>query len=537
MPYAPYKNSKGKWDVKKKGPNGPEGESLGEHSSRPSAINQIRAIYAHEGKAGKETGAKYYDDMGSMTVSPNPFIEKTDPRSNYSPLGGDKSYACANCAFFNVVQSSCQLVIGDISPTGYCDLWTRELTEDESDAARAMPMYMVEKSIKERVVEALQDFFGGGKVGSTVGGEIKASTGFKTFGDNNRYWVAFWSNNARDRDGEWFAEKAHDRYIARLDAGIVPYPELWYWHEIALKCGKAFCVDRIDHVMFAVGEFDDTPVAHHMKAYLSTSTDDQVSHGYLFPPSARIDHVYWDYNTFEISPLPAVVASNPFTEFVPVEELKAMSLSKEKQAALEARLGKDFVAQLLQVGETKSKEIEAVTTSFKAGLENPLEAQVKALETKFDKVLDALATLSQKQKKGAEGSPEEEASESDTEAASEGDKPKKKKEVATPPPVTIPPEMIALLQNMTKEMATQRETLKAISEQFANPIPASRSQYTVVPPTDPALEKLKEMNETVTGDKMASPTAPTNAQGMTGAQMMDLFYPGIGVFGQNGNKP
>lgn len=585
MPYMIKKTSNGKFHVHKKGDNGPEGESLGEHDSRASAVNQIKAIYASESKKkafddygdkqgeGRPTNPDDYavvpdkdlpstwkmpindrrhlglaiaalgknaphgqpaklspedrkqaisrirakisklatddDDKKALTEQLDKFgskgmmdsmygdapmsmnmptiaaFDQDDPRVNYDPLGGNKSYACANCEFFNAGSASCQLVCGDIVPTGYCDLWQRELTKEEREADRAMPVYMVEKSFIAKVKEALQDVLG------LKSNPIDIATGFKTFGPDNRYWVAFWSNNAQDRDGEWFAEKAHDQYIDRVASGVVPYPELWYWHDPRFKSGKAFYVDRVGHCVFAVGEFDDTPVGQHMKAYYAKGTDDGVSHGYLFPRSMRVDGVYYDYNTFEISPLPPQWASNPLTTFVSAQEIMDMSLNAEQKKALENRLGADFVNQLYATGETKSKAMEAITTNFKAvANDNPLEASVKALESKFDLLLQALAKESKagKPKKGEEGSPEEEESESEEEAAAEGDKPKKKKAVATPS--AIPPELIAALNKMTDAVVQQGKAIKAIESQFANPVPASRSQYTQVPPGDPALATL-----------------------------------------------
>lgn len=541
MPYAIRKQGD-KYALVKKD----TGEKVSMHDSRASAMGQMKAIYANEGAAAKKDmmGGMYGDSMMTNSV-PIAFMAQDDPRVNYDPLGGNKTYACANCEFFNARSSSCQLICGDIVPTGYCDLWTRELTPQEREADRAIPMYMVEKSLVARIKEAVQDALGLLKPEDQFANIANMGKGIKTFGPDNRYWVAFWSNNARDRDGEWFAEKAHDQYIDRVANGIVPYPELWYWHEPQLKSGKAFYIDRVGHCVFAVGEFDDTPVGQHMKAYFAKGTDDGVSHGYLYPRVMRVNGVYHDYNTFEISPLPEPVASNPFTTFVSAQEINEMALSAEKRKALESRLGTDFVNQLYATGETKSKAMEQIATDFKGSDVNPLEASVKALESKFDLLLEAIAGSKAfpPKKKGAEGSDEEEATESDSEAAAEGDKPKKKKEASPAPAPATDPGLVTVLTRLNDTMIKQGQALalltndmKAVKEQFANPISATRSQFTVVPPGDPAIAALAAKMTGQGGDPTLAPG--TAQQPQDNIADMSTIFGGTQIYqALNGNHP
>lgn len=224
-----------------------------------------------------------------------------------------------------------------------------------------------------------------------------------------------------------------------------------------------------------------------------------------------------------------------------------MTLSAEKRKALESRFGTDFVTQLYATGESKSKAMEQIATDFKGTTVNPLEASVKALENKFDLILEALAIQVKAgktdKKKGEEGSPEEEESESEEEAAAEGDKPKGKKKQVTTSATAVDPMVLGVLQGMDKSIkaltaaiAPLQADVKGIKEQFDNPVSATRSPYTVVPPTDPAMDALAK--QYIGG---GDPTlAPGQAQqpGMENIANVDTIFGGtqIGAFlHNNGN--
>lgn len=106
-------------------------------------------------------------------------------------------------------------------------------------------------------------------------------TGFKVVGNN---WFARYSNAFEDREGEYFPAKAIDGYIARVDSGVTPAPELWIWHE-PIVIGKALTVARIGHFAVAVGTFHETPLGQAAKQYLSTHKA-KLSHGFMFEPEA-----------------------------------------------------------------------------------------------------------------------------------------------------------------------------------------------------------------------------------------------------------
>lgn len=174
---------------------------------------------------------------------------------------------------------------------------------------------------------------------------------FKALG--NGYWFASYTNNFIDLDGEILAEKAHDEFIARLDLKLVPMPELWAWHTPGTKHGQADTVWREGHMICALGHFEPG-VRESAEAYY-TKNKVQLSHGFTYPEWALKDGVYESYNTFEISTLPLGKAANPYTEFVSLEELKAMALTDEK---------KDFIKSIL-TDASIFEQVEALNNSVK----------------------------------------------------------------------------------------------------------------------------------------------------------------------------
>jgi len=419
MPYI-IRKVNGKHQVHKQGDKGqPVGPALGKHRTRTSAVNQLRALYANDDRNmkqievaevenkdfdGPDGGRQYLtgsyvpygdDDDGDDYVGDyqTPKLDPDDPRVNYDPMGGTKSGACANCFFFDADDSACRLVCGDIVPTGDCDLWLRELSSDEEDEQVAMPVKMVESKELQDVSGSDDETYIVNKRGwlDMVKTAIKQVfgldepdepfSGFKMFGENNEYWAAFYSNNAQDRDKEWFSQKSHDEFIERVDNGITPYPELDFWHCKAYH-GQAQWIGREGHITIAVGTFYDTPLAQEMKEYYANVQPGQLltSFGFYFPRSALVDGVYHAYNAFEISPLPAEVAANLHTGFSSLEEYKEMTMDAQKRKALMRLPGLSPEAAQLIIGaaEQKSKELDTIATSFKT-IGNPLEARLDAM--------------------------------------------------------------------------------------------------------------------------------------------------------------
>lgn len=204
--------------------------------------------------------------------------------------------------------------------------------------------------------------------------DMPTASGFKALGSA---WFAWWSNNFEDHDGEYFAEKAIDEYVRRVDVGAVPYPELWLWHTPGTKHGQAEWVGRIGHFAVAAGSFDDTPAGKAAQAhYAKAGGDYGMSHGFTYDPGQKSDGVFHQFNTFEISVLPAKAAANPYTQFSEVFE---MEMDDEKFAFLARVLGSEEIAQqLVTATEDKSRAMEALDVRYKDFVRMDAPAAVKA---------------------------------------------------------------------------------------------------------------------------------------------------------------
>ena len=208
----------------------------------------------------------------------------------------------------------------------------------------------------DTVIGAYRALLGEGKP------ELKTAAGFKAMGDK---WFAWWSNNFIDHDGEFFEEKAIDEYVRRVDVGAVPMPELWLWHTPGTRHGKAEWVGRIGHFAVAAGTFDDTPAGKAAQAhYAKQGADYGMSHGFTYDPGQKSDDgVFHQFNTFELSVLPAKAAANPYTAFT---EVYAMEMDEEKRAFLARVLGSDdLAAQLITATEDKSRAMEQMDVRYK----------------------------------------------------------------------------------------------------------------------------------------------------------------------------
>lgn len=554
----------------------PVGKSLSAHVSRQHAAARIKKLNAQSAKSWGDMLGQPYPSMSDNDADDSdnyvgdmmtPKLDQADPRVMYDPLGGNKSKACANCFFFDADDAACRLVSGDIVATGVCELWLRNLTPEEQDskeveviAATPLP---TQSGLLATVKQALAQFFSptGEKASDAEPADVPLS-GFKAFGPNNEFWVAFFSNNAQDRDGEWFSEKAHDTAIARLDSGGAPMPQLDYWHSKAYH-GQAFWIDRIGHVTMAVGTFYDDPFSQAMKEYYATSAPDDnlVSFGYFYPRSALVDGVYQDYTPFEISPLPAEVAANPWTGFANLQEFKEMAMSDQKRKELEKRLGPALAAQLINQAGEKSAKLEQVETSFKAVDNDPVAQQVAALSQAVLMLVGEKAAsegMGEKPYKptGRQGQPssrQEQNDDSDVwDDTDEEDQdnfgaldPSERKQLkrllskarrgkakATPPAddddenasvdddedddmpskknrradqgnkelaklasgYKATQEALAqvtdALQKISQKQAQFGNAINQLAETIYNPVAASRSPYTVVPPDDPAMDSL-----------------------------------------------
>lgn len=261
-----------------------------------------------------------------------------------------------------------------IPASAHAGVWRRI-----SGAINKLPDGDTKDNLKKRVSEARKEYVEPEKavnedglfmrlwerLQSTLAAPEKEQQAFTVFkgADGKDHWIAWYTNNFKDKDEEILSEKALIEDVTRKDMGLVPMPELWDWHVTGTKSGQADDLFRIGHFNIAIGHYEDTELGRKSAAYdRKHQKDIELSHGFTAPKWAFKDGIYEVANTFEISKLPKGKAANQFTYF---DEVKEMGLSDAKRSHLEERYGKDFVAQLEAQAEQRGKALEELGVEFK----------------------------------------------------------------------------------------------------------------------------------------------------------------------------
>ncbi len=328
------------------------------YATKPEARKYQIALEINAREAGSaEVDSKDYYENEPMAMMPAK-LDPNDSRANYGPLLGTDTEACANCQWFCAHNASCDLVYGDIVATGKCDLWLAESIPAAD--MKPIPVTIVESAeAKPGIVESSPILSWLVKTFGKKDAESLGETGFKALPGNK--WVSFYTNNFEDKTGQIFSEKSHDQYIDWLDKGMIPYPELWYWHIPGTKHGQAEWVGREGHIVIAAGSFDDTPMADLFRKEYNRNSY-RTSHTYGAPKGGHADGVYQAYFTVEISPLPAGKEANAITTFM---EVKEMPITQEKRDKLAAILGPELASKTLGDAEQVSKKLEEAGFKFK----------------------------------------------------------------------------------------------------------------------------------------------------------------------------
>lgn len=215
-----------------------------------------------------------------------------------------------------------------------------------------------------------------------------SESGFAVYKDQTTgawRWLAIFSNKFRDRDNppEIISDSAHKDFVAAVDKGEWPHPELWLWHIPGTRWGIADYVaydDRGFVVASGTVDKDKTEIAEKM----ATDTNVLVSHGM---PTAEVSRDNGDgtiitrYRSMEISPLPAWAAANELTGFA-MEGGQDMPLPKEKRDWLKDRIGEAAVGELEAAIEQKARTAEERGLEFKEAEPEPDTAKAPAEETK-----------------------------------------------------------------------------------------------------------------------------------------------------------
>lgn len=419
------------------------------------------------------------------SIQPYGIMPLTQEESNYNPFGFTEQRGCATCRWFIPSSNSCYVVQGAIVATGLSDMYQplrpqdqmAELLEDFAEEMSEMDMGEASVSEEKQQKPSLIARLFSRKSKPEDKPLFDTPTGFKSVGDN--LWVAWYSNSYLDRDGEYFAEKSLEADIAFMQE-TGNYPSLWRFHvgspsNEATKHGKALTVTKSGRFVIAIGEFDDTPLGHAMKAYYEEHPDQGVSHGFYYDPALKMNGVYTKHHTFEISTLPANLAANEYASFG-IKEGSKMATASDKQladlkAVLQGRLSDDELQKVLQAAAQKSAELDQ-HVSHKAEKEDEkakepeLSADTKALlgalsdlKSSFTSLSTDIAALKAKMDK------EDMMEDEEDEEYEGGKKPKKKQRDNAN---TLSPEITKMLRGLVEDQQLNQDA-KGIDERELDP--------------------------------------------------------------------
>lgn len=356
------------------------------------------------------------EDINTMSEQLSGVDRLSQDEAHYTVTAKSADVSCATCRWFDTATDYCGIVKStpvDIAADGGCDrheLKAGALPEPvevaeviKSEPETLEPPIELPVAVSETqaptIIQRVKNLF-------TPKPDDSAFQVFKA-ADGKHYWIARYTNNFEDRDKEILSQKAHESYVARVDLGFVPPPELWAYHTKGSRHGQADQVWMHENFVFAIGHFDNTPEGEQaIKGYQSLKGKIELSHGFTFPKWALKDGVYESYNTFEISTLPVNAASNPFTSF---EEIDTMART-EKQTEWIRKIGGDALVKRVEDNEKASHadadvikalgvdhkdfvEINTTTESSKAadnGEVNKLVVEMIGVQAEMIETIDSL---------------------------------------------------------------------------------------------------------------------------------------------------
>lgn len=328
--------------------------------------------------------------------------------TDYTTLSTTPGQACANCIFYKptgygwdgMEKQHCHIVESwplSIEPTGLCNRW--EAIPPVDLTANPLPVVIVDvdaddKAQKPGFIEGVK-----GAIQNILNPAEPAFQVFKTK-DGKKGWIARHTGKFKDREKEILADKSHEEYVNRVEKALVEPPELWMWHAKGTKHGNAITVWKAGGFTLAAGLFDETEEGERAFNYYQKNRGKiKLSHQFNYPKNAKIDGVYYAYNTIEITTLPDGAEAFPYTSF---EEIEAMALPEVARSMIKEALGDDALkraeaADQKAVSDTKTLEGQGV--AFKGydnfdGATIPATADaaaLKALQTEHADVVKRLA--------------------------------------------------------------------------------------------------------------------------------------------------
>lgn len=290
------------------------------------------------------------------------YFEQTEV--NYVPLSPQIGLkACANCRFF--MNNGCFIVESNPEPiiaTGYCDRWEvgkvpappdvtpipvtivePMFTDDDS---QEMSLPVTRRGLRELIADTVKRIR---ETPFTIERKEQAFSVWKS--QDEYYWLARHTGKFIDREGEIITNKASDEYVARVQKGLVPMPELWTWHKQGTMHGQADFVWKSGGFVLALGHFVGTPEQKKQAANYYEKQGDKIklSHMFKYPTRAKQGKVYHAYNTVEITTLPDGAEAFPYTSFQEFD----MPFTKEQEDMIRG-IGGDDMLKRAQSADTKA---------------------------------------------------------------------------------------------------------------------------------------------------------------------------------------
>jgi hypothetical protein len=406
MPYMVMERD-GKHCVYKKDEDGkPMGESMGCHDSKESAMEQMAAIHANEGK---------------MAMKP------TQKEAGYVAMSTKEGKACESCRWFSGDVDMCTLIENypeDISEKGFCE--RHEVSPEQHFASGGFvsgsDITFLGAAPPDLLLIPNKQLANGATVNITVTNhehetpevgyvapDSNADSIFKKLGglfqhglkpgqsvikgaDGARYMLIVTSNSYQDRDAETMSTDALkadvNRHWTGDDTAFMSDNPLLFWHDDNLNIGDVVYGDVKGAFYLELAKEADTPLAHAIFDYRETNPDEKwgASHRFEYYRAHRSkDGTYAVIRKRETSILPREAAANALT-FSGV-----IPMATKRDEYLNKMLGLENAAELLDKG------IDALMAELdKKGIEHKSadkDAPVQEIEAAGDKYGNLLVSI------------------------------------------------------------------------------------------------------------------------------------------------
>lgn len=447
MPYKVVKQPSGKFSIFKLDESGKAtGKPLGTHPDKASADKQLKALYANEKKSGGIAKKEYslgdddrpevfYPAVGEINATTGEVKEKDyydDDIMPYSPYGGATSFA--DLLAQRDAQEMAQVIGGltsDFGTLAYNISCNPEI-EDKVSALSALAAefqtmletYSKHEQSEETLGEEIEEHLK--TITKQIAGDNQPSPKVEVkeesqelfiWKEGNTYrWLAAYSNNRLDDEGEIISSQSHKEFDEALHNKEWPMPEVYLWH-IPYPVGKAdyHAYDEGAGFPVAAGHFYpgmEWAAEGILKEQWSGNSHGMPDKWVQYDPNNP--KVITRHRTKEITFLPLRAAANKLNFFI-INKEKSMSelekgLPAHKRDEFIKAFGEERVKQIEEALAEKSKEADEAgiqkkettpeATLTKEDLVSGLEfvlTQVKEVVEKLDTRLEALEKVQVKE--------------------------------------------------------------------------------------------------------------------------------------------